>query len=33
MDIEICIYESAACSWGFRGMHGDEINLDYPVNV
>jgi phenylpyruvate tautomerase PptA (4-oxalocrotonate tautomerase family) len=32
-DIEICIYESPACNWGFRGMHGDEIKLNYEVNV
>ena len=33
MDLEICIYESPACNWGFRGMHGDEIKLNYEVNV
>jgi phenylpyruvate tautomerase PptA (4-oxalocrotonate tautomerase family) len=33
MDIEICIYESPPCNWGFRGMHGDEIKLDYDINV
>jgi hypothetical protein len=32
-DVEICIYESSACNWGFRGMHGDEIKLNYTVNV
>jgi len=32
-DIEICIYECPACNWGFRGMHGDEITLNYNVNV
>ncbi|MES1195681.1 MAG: tautomerase family protein [Steroidobacter sp.] len=32
-DIEICIYENPAFNWGFRGMHGDEIKLDYNVNV
>jgi len=32
-DIEICIYESPACNWGFRGMHGDEIKLNYNINV
>ncbi len=32
-DIEICIFESPACNWGFRGMHGDEIKLNYKVNV
>ncbi|WP_444995483.1 tautomerase family protein [Aliikangiella sp. IMCC44359] len=33
MDLEICIYESPACNWGFRGMHGDEIQLNYKINV
>ena len=32
-DIEICIYESPACNWGFRGLHGDEIKLSYKINV
>jgi len=32
-DIEICIQESPACNWGFRGMHGDEIQLNYKINV
>jgi hypothetical protein len=32
-NIEICIYESPACNWGFRGMHGDEIKLNYKINV
>lgn len=32
-DIEICILESPAHNWGFRGMHGDEIKLNYKVNV
>lgn len=32
-DIEICIYESPASNWGFRGMHGDEVTLDYKINV
>jgi hypothetical protein len=33
MDVEICIYENPACNWGFRGMHGDEIKLNYAINV
>ena len=33
MDLEICIYESPACNWGFRGMHGDEVQLNYEVKV
>lgn len=32
-DIEICITESAAHNWGFRGMHGDEVMLNYKINV
>ena len=33
MDLEICVYESPACNWGFRGMHGDEIKLNYKIKV
>ena len=33
MDLEICIHESPACNWGFRGIHGDEIKLNYEINV
>lgn len=33
IDIEICILESPAHNWGFRGMHGDEIQLNYEVEV
>ena len=33
MDLEICISESPACNWGFRGMHGDEIKLNYEIKV
>lgn len=32
-DIEICILESPASNWGFRGVTGDEIKLDYSVEV
>ena len=32
-DIEICIYESPAYNWGFRGVHGDEVKLNYKINV
>ena len=32
-DIEICIFESPASNWGFRGMTGDEIELTYEVKV
>ena len=33
VDLEICILESEACNWGFRGMHGDEVVLNYEINV
>ena len=32
-DIEICIIESPASNWGFGGMCGDEIQLNYKVNI
>lgn len=32
-DVEICILESPAHNWGFRGMTGDEIQLSYKINV
>jgi len=32
-DLEVCIQESPACNWGFRGMHGDEIKLNYKIDV
>lgn len=32
-DLEVCIYESPSHNWGFRGMHGDEIKLNYNINV
>ncbi|WP_420147434.1 tautomerase family protein [Spirosoma sp.] len=32
-DIEICILESPAHNWGFRGTTGDEIKLSYNINV
>jgi phenylpyruvate tautomerase PptA (4-oxalocrotonate tautomerase family) len=32
-DIEICIIESPASNWGFRGMTGDEIKLNYEVKI
>ena len=32
-DIEISINESPAHNWGFRGMSGDEIQLNYKVEV
>ena len=32
-DIEICISESPAHNWSFRGMHGDEVKLNYRIDV
>ncbi|WP_338872915.1 tautomerase family protein [Spirosoma sp. SC4-14] len=32
-DLEICILESPAPNWGFRGMTGDEIQLNYKVTI
>ena len=32
-DVEICIQESPAHNWGFRGMHGDEVKLNYKIDV
>ena len=32
-DVEICILESPAYNWGFRGMTGDEIKLSYKIDV
>ena len=32
-DIEITITETPRHNWGFRGQTGDEIGLDYKVNV
>jgi phenylpyruvate tautomerase PptA (4-oxalocrotonate tautomerase family) len=32
-DIEICLLDNPAHNWGFRGMTGDEIRLDYKVTV
>ena len=32
-DVEICIQESPACNWGFRGLHGDEATLNYFVKL
>lgn len=32
-DVEITIFETPRHNWGFRGMTGDEISLDYKVEV
>ncbi len=33
VDVEITIFESPACNWGFRGITGDEAMLNYKVDV
>ncbi|MFC6860544.1 tautomerase family protein [Zunongwangia atlantica] len=33
IDIEIVILESPASNWGFRGMTGDEVSLNYKIEV
>lgn len=32
-DIEITIFETPKCNWGIRGKPGDELALNYQVNV
>jgi phenylpyruvate tautomerase PptA (4-oxalocrotonate tautomerase family) len=32
-DVEIVIYESPGENWGFRGLHGDEAQLNYKAKV
>lgn len=32
-DLEICIMESPPENWGFRGFCGDEVQLNYKVQV
>ncbi len=32
-DVEITIRESSPANWGIRGPCGDELKLDYDVNV
>lgn len=32
-DVEVLLLESPASHWGFRGKTGDEINLNYSVEV
>jgi hypothetical protein len=33
VDLEVSILESPACNWGFRGFHGDEVQLNYRIDV
>ncbi|GHV54099.1 hypothetical protein FACS1894181_18000 [Bacteroidia bacterium] len=32
-DIEITIFETPKHNWGIRGLPGDELQIDYKVNV
>ncbi len=32
-DLEVTIMETPTHNWGFRGQPGDEIGLDYKVEV
>lgn len=32
-DLEICLIESDAPNWGFRGLHGDEAQLNYSIKI
>ena len=32
-DVEITIFETPRCNWGFRGLPGDEHALNYKVEV
>ncbi len=32
-DIEICIQEAPKENWGFRGKTGDEVTLNYKIEV
>jgi hypothetical protein len=32
-DLEVCLIESDPANWGFRGLHGDEAPLSYPINA
>ncbi|GBO53757.1 hypothetical protein APA_1705 [Pseudanabaena sp. lw0831] len=33
LDIEIILIETPSHNWGIRGVSGDELNLNYKVNV
>ncbi|GGG01629.1 tautomerase [Paenibacillus albidus] len=32
-DLEITIFETPTASWGIRGLPGDELQLNYNVNI
>ncbi|MDT8446921.1 MAG: tautomerase family protein [bacterium] len=33
VDLEITLFDSPGENWGFRGITGDEAQLDYKINV
>ena len=33
VDVEIIIYETPKCNWGIRGFPGDELELNYKVDL
>jgi hypothetical protein len=33
VDVEITIFETPRHNWGIRGYHGDELPLNYKVDV
>jgi phenylpyruvate tautomerase PptA (4-oxalocrotonate tautomerase family) len=33
VDVEVMIFESPPCNFGFRGMTGDEATLNYKIKV
>ena len=33
MDLEITVFETPMHNWGIRGKSGDELNLNYKVNI
>jgi phenylpyruvate tautomerase PptA (4-oxalocrotonate tautomerase family) len=33
IDVEITLFETPKYNWGIRGMSGDELTLNYKVNV
>ncbi len=32
-DLEITIFETPKCNWGVRGIPGDELRLNYQVDI
>ncbi|MEM6611797.1 MAG: tautomerase family protein [Cyanobacteria bacterium P01_C01_bin.72] len=32
-DLEITIFETPRCNWGIRGIPGDELELNYQVDI